>query len=134
MEYFVGAVFTFIVMLVSYRLFSAKMPNKIVNRSVHSQSYFYDVVKAAMPIIDMLKGKPKLETQAAKHHEKNIIRVLALGNSAYWIKDNAVYEAEIVDGYIDKESAKVVDMTHIDDVELKKMIYVVEKLTDGSQQ
>ena len=121
-------------MVIAYKMFSTKIPNKIVNRSVHSQSYFYDVVKVAMPIIDMLKGKPKINSQATKHRDKNVFRILALGNRAYWIRDNAVYEAEIVDGHIDKESAKVVDMSHIDDVELKKMIYVVEKLTEGSQQ
>ena len=121
-------------MVIAYKMFSTKIPNKIVNRSVHSQSYFYDVVKVAMPIIDMLKGKPIIQSQATKHRDKNIFKILALGNKAYWIRNNAVYEAEIVDGQIDKESAKVVDMTHIDDVELKKMIYVVEKLTEGSQQ
>ena len=121
-------------MYFSYRMLSAKMPNKIIRRSVHSQSYFYDAVKIALPIIDMLKPKPEKVSQSFKEQKKHTLRILTLGNRAYWIKDNAVHEADIVDGYIDGESTKVLDIMAMDDVELKKITYVVDKLTEGTQE
>lgn len=121
-------------MYFSYRIFSDKMPNKIIRRSVHSQSYFYDVVKIALPIIDMLKPKPEKVSQSFKEQKKHTLRILTLGDRAYWIKDNAVHEAAIVDGHIDGESTKVLDTTAMDDVELKKMIFIVDKLTEGTQE
>jgi hypothetical protein len=54
-----------------------------------------------------------------------------MGNDAYWIEDNRVYTAKFEDGIIDQENKKTVDMTTIDKVELDKMIFVVERLTEG---
>jgi hypothetical protein len=65
------------------------------------------------------------------NNQKNQQRMIFTEDKAYWIKDNAFYEAKVVDGEIDKENAKVVDTMAMDKVELDKMIFIVEKLTEG---
>jgi hypothetical protein len=50
---------------------------------------------------------------------------------AYWIEDSRVYTANFEDGVVDYDNKIVVDMTAIDKVELDKMIFVVERLTEG---
>lgn len=75
----------------------------------------------------------KAKTQASEFIAKNSTRILVLADQAYWIKDNALYVANFTDRGVDSESAKVVDTMAMDDVELKKIIYVIDKLTEGSQ-
>ena len=52
---------------------------------------------------------------------------------AYWIKDNTFYEANLVDGEVDKNTTKVVDTMTMDKVELDKMAFIVQKLTEGTR-
>jgi hypothetical protein len=54
-----------------------------------------------------------------------------LGSDAYWIKNNSLYTAKQDDGEIEEDTTKKVDMYAIDDVELKKMIFIVDVLTKG---
>jgi hypothetical protein len=80
---------------------------------------------------DSLFKIPRLEeTQMSKHQKTMQIRVIFVGNEAYWIKDNAFYVATTIDGMIDHESAKVVDTIGMDKVQLDKMSFIVEKLTE----
>lgn len=134
MEYAIGSILTLIAIYVSQKILKKSIPNKIVKRSIHSQSYFYEVVKPFVPIMDMLTPKRKIVTQASKEQDKHKIKILTYDNHAYWIRDNAVYEADIVHGELDRDSAKVLDMMGMNDVELKKIMFIVEKLTEGSQQ
>jgi hypothetical protein len=50
---------------------------------------------------------------------------------AYWIANNALQVAKIIDGIVQEDSAKKVDMMGMDKVELEEMIFIVEKLTEG---
>lgn len=133
MEYFIGSALTMVAVYVSYRMMQKSIPKRILKRSVHSQSYFYDVIKETLPIMEMLKPRRKRVSQSTKEQSKNILRVMVVDNEAYWIKDNAVYSSIIVDGIVDEESTKVVDIMGMDKVELDKMIFIIDKLTEGAQ-
>jgi hypothetical protein len=57
-----------------------------------------------------------------------------MDDKAYWIKNNTVFVSEIIDGdlsSISESTAKVVDMMALDKVELDKMVFIVETLTEG---
>jgi hypothetical protein len=58
-------------------------------------------------------------------------RVLILDDNAYWIKDQALYTAEIMDGMVNKETTRRVDTMTMDKVELDKTMFIVEKLREG---
>jgi hypothetical protein len=54
-----------------------------------------------------------------------------LDGRAYWIKDNQFYCADLVNGNVDQETAKPVDTMGMDKVQLDKMFFIVQKLTEG---
>ena len=71
-------------------------------------------------------------TQAAKHYDKTHIRIIMVQNKAYWIKDSVLYVAQIINGEVDHDSAKEVDIMSMDKVQLDKMMFIVDKLTEGT--
>ncbi len=127
MEYFAGSVVTLITMYIVAKLINhpknsvRKLPIKF------SQSRQYELTADFLPAIT----KQPAITQASKHHQAQYTRIVFLGNVAYWIEDSRVYTANFEDGMVDYDNKMVVDMTAIDKVELDKMIFVVERLTEG---
>jgi hypothetical protein len=63
---------------------------------------------------------PPLKTQATDHYDSGRMKILFSEDKAYWIKDNAVYCADIVDNQIVENSEKPLEM-----------MFIVEKLTEG---
>lgn len=118
---------TLIVVLL-LRLGKAKKP--IVISVMQSQAQLFEITKNTEYVIKMLDDKP--ETQASKHRESSIVRILFVENQAYWIRDSVFYTADIDnEGFIDIETTRAVDTMTMDKVQLEKMSFIVEKLTEG---
>jgi hypothetical protein len=107
-------------------LFKANKIGKIVYR----QSHLFSLIAPAIPYMPVAKTfRP---TQSFLNDEKNRQRMIFTEDRAYWIKDNAFYEASLLeDGEIDNSTAKIVDTMTMDKVELDKMAFIVQKLTEG---
>jgi hypothetical protein len=60
------------------------------------------------------------------------VRVMVVDDQAYWIKDNTFFTADMVDDNLDNDSTRTVDTMGMDEVQLKKMIFIVDKLTEGT--
>lgn len=73
-------------------------------------------------------NKPK-KTQATEFFDKTHPRILILEDGGYWISNNAVYYATFDDEGLDTDNAVQLDTTHMNDVELKKLMFIVEQLT-----
>jgi hypothetical protein len=129
MEYLIGSLLTF-VLLVSLRLFARKKINGFDTPITYSQSHVHELIRPFLPENEELQ-QVKV-TQAAKHYDKTHIRVIMVQNKAYWIKDNILYTAAIVDGEVDQDSAKEVDIMSMDKVQLDKMMFIVDKLIEGT--
>ena len=129
MEYFVGAVLTLVAVMVT-RFFVAKDNEKSGGIEIsYSQSNVYDLIRPFLPK-NMVRKLPP--SQSSKHYDKIFTKILIDGDNAYWIKDNTFYTGQIVDGDVDKESAKPVDTMAMDKVQLDKMIGIIETLTKGN--
>jgi hypothetical protein len=129
MEYLIGSVVTFVMMLILSNNIRKSIKTNQIKVLRYSQLATFEQVKGYLP--DSLFKEPRLEeTQMSKHQKTMQIRVIFVGNEAYWIKDNAFYVATTVDGMIDHESARVVDTIGMDKVQLDKMSCIVEKLTE----
>ena len=83
------------------------------------------------PVTINVYPQKDLVTQATNHFDNTQVRVLMTEHHAYWIANNALQVANIVDGIVQEDSAKKVDMMGMDKVELEEMIFIVEKLTEG---
>jgi hypothetical protein len=60
------------------------------------------------------------------------MKIMIVKDRAYWIKDNTFYVATVVDGQVNKETAKEVDTMAMSKVELDEMMFIVEKLREDN--
>jgi hypothetical protein len=128
MEYFLGCLFTLTMIYIVVRLL--KQPkNQIINKSIiHTQSRLHEMVKDFLPI----NFKP-LKTQATEYFESRHIMVVRNEDKVYWIQDKIFYVADIINGQIVEESKKRVDTSGMNKVELDKISFIVDKLTEGKK-
>jgi hypothetical protein len=127
MEYFAGSIVTLVTMYIVAKLVNHPKNNVKSVKTNFSQSRQYELVADFIPVVP---PKPFI-TQSIRHDQAQYVRIFFVGEDAYWIEDHRVYTAKFQNGIVDKENKKTVDMTTIDKVELDKMIFVVERLTEG---
>lgn len=129
MEYLVGAVLMF-VLLIAGNIALREPKRKLDNTQIkYTQSYVYSLVA---PLLNALPDeKPMLKTQATDYIQSSYVRVVILDGSAYWIKDHALFTAEVSDGVVAKETTRRVDTMAMSKVELDKTLFIVEKLREG---
>jgi hypothetical protein len=128
MEYFLGSIVTLAAIF-----FTKKYLTKTINTKIKptrfSQTRAFElsinIIKAA------IQPKEIPNSQSIVHYNKSTLKILILEKLAYWIKDNGLYVADIVDGDIDHDSTREVDTMDMDKVQLEKMIYIVEQLREG---
>ena len=128
MEYLVGSVVTLIVLFVLRNKLSKTTLTADPILIKYRQSHIFQMVK---PFLDLSTVKAKRKTQSYMHEEKMHVRVILVDRQAYWILNNVLFVADEVDGMIDKESTRPVDTISMDKVQLDKMIFIVEALTEG---
>lgn len=128
MEYLLGSVITILVLV-----FLRNKLSKIVDKTrpleiKYRQSHIFQMVK---PFLVFDSPKPRPKTQSTIYEDKLHVRVILVGDEAYWILNNVLFVANEVDGMIDKETTRPVDTMSMDKVQLDKMIFIVEALTEG---
>lgn len=129
MEYAIGSVITILTLFVFSRLANLKPQEVRQVRISHTQSTVFELIKPALPYIQDLPEP--LVSQAANHERSTHLRVIVSDGVAYWIQKNGLYYGTFVDGELDKESGKLVDMMALSKVELNKMSFIVDRLNSG---
>lgn len=130
MEFVIGA-FTAFGLFVAANLILRTPVSKMQSTKIrYSQSHVYSLVS---PLLEYVPDPPKDQPvrQSNNFVKDSYTKVLILDDNAYWIKDQALYTAEIVDGMVDKETTRRVDTMTMDKVELDKTMFIVEKLREG---
>lgn len=59
------------------------------------------------------------------------VHVAIIENKAYWVIGNVFYQADIVDGEVNKESSRPIDAFKMSSKDLTKMLYILDNLTEG---
>lgn len=133
MEYFLGSILTLIVVYIVGMFINKSRAQKEKIYVRYSQSHIYNLIADIVPTnSEMIQ---QLETQATKHYDKLFVHTLITDDKAYWISENVLYVADIVeDGSVDKETAKQVDTISMSKVELDKIMFIVEQLTKGNKK
>jgi hypothetical protein len=62
--------------------------------------------------------------------DENFIKVAVVEDKAYWIIDNILYEADFVDGEIEKEYARPVDAFEMDYVDVNRLMSILDDMQD----
>jgi hypothetical protein len=127
MNYLIGSLVTFILIhFMSKIMLNNTKSNK--KTFVYRQTNIFELVKPLLPPISSLK--PDRKSQAINHENKTNVKVIIMGNQAFWIKDNMFYMADMDGQHINKESTRRVDTMAMDKVELDKMLFIMDQLRD----
>ena len=127
-----GSLVTLLTVVIANKIISKRIAEaRLVKTPIYSQSFVHNLMSPYIPTNEELKNQSLKKTQSSKLIAKNLVRVLFTEDKAYWIKDNTVYTANLIDGVVDEESTLRVDMMAMDTVQLKEMSFIVEKLTEG---
>lgn len=127
MEYFVGSIVT-IVLLAGLLYAIRRIPQERVNVTRTSQSRIFDLVGRYL-VKDTVPFKM---SQSIKHQQSTMIKVFVMKNKAYWIKDNKVFTADIVDDEINSDEGVEVDMMSMTPVQLKEMLFIIDQLKENN--
>ena len=110
-----------------------KISNKrrmiFLNKNKYRQSSIYEMVKDVIP--KQRFDKPKVITQSQKHIQKNMLRVVIADGNAYWILNNVFYTANAINGRVDEETIKPLDIENMPVRELDKMLSILDDLKQG---
>ncbi len=130
MEYLVGSISTIVTMLTVLFVIKKINDNKpMVGRVSYSQSNIYERIKPAIPYMPPTEK----ESQATNHRKSQMVRIAVIENNAYWISNNSVFMAPVnEEGMVDYSSGTPIDTMAMDKVELNRISYIVERLTEGS--
>lgn len=129
MEYLLGSITTLVALIVINKLIKKESSKKELKLN-RSQSYLY---KLLSELSQKEFEKSKRERQSDKYLNKQSVKVMIVEDKAYWIKDNRLYMASYSEGNIDNYSIEEVDTISMDHVELKKTMFIVEKLSEDEQ-
>ena len=110
-----------------------KISNKrrmiFLNKNKYRQSSIFEMIKDVVP--KQRFDKPKVITQSQKHKQKNMLRVVIEEGSAYWILNNVFYTANAINGRVDEETIKPLDIENMPVKELDKMLSILDDLKQG---
>ena len=110
-----------------------KISNKkrmiFLSKNKYRQSSIYEMVKDVIP--KQRFDRPKVITQSQKHIQKNMLRVVIADGSAYWILNNVFYTANAINGRVDEETIKPLDIENMPTKELDKMLSILDDLKQG---
>jgi hypothetical protein len=134
MEFFIGAATTLACVIILNKFANSAI--KEVSKMpliTDTQSKRYEILKPAYDILAAITPQKEIDTQATRFFDSLYVRVAMVGDKAYWISDNALFETDIVDGDFEKENGKKVDTMTMDKVELDKIMYIVQQLTEDDK-
>jgi len=110
-----------------------KISNKkrmmFLGKHKYRQSYIYEITKNIVP--KQVFDKPKVITQSEKHIQKNMLKVVITEGKAYWILNNVFYTANAINGRVDEETIKPLDIENMPTKELDKMLSILDDLKQG---
>jgi hypothetical protein len=107
-----------------------KKEKKRISKTFFCQSDVHNLLKHFFSI--SLTNKDN-STQLTKRRESSMIKVIVLGNKAYWVSDNKFYVAEAVNGEIQKNTTRPVDIYNLPKIDLDKMLFILDSLKDGEK-
>jgi hypothetical protein len=130
MEYILTIVLTFIVSWAILRVIK-KNTQKGFSKTLYSQSDMHRLLKYFFSLNIITDEKPP--SQLTKRRERDMIRVIVMGDLAYWVSDNIFYVAEAINGEVIPQTAEPVDINSMSKRDLDKMLFILDSLKNGSK-
>jgi hypothetical protein len=68
-----------------------------------------------------------------EEHDDNFIKVAIVGDKAYWVFDNILYQADVLDDEVIKDNAQPVDAFHMKYEEVRELMEVLDEIQDWTE-
>lgn len=130
MEYIITSVLTFVLSYFILRVIR-KRSQKGFSKTLYSQSDIHNLLKYFFSL--QINDKQKSPSQLTKRKEKDIIKVIVIGDLGYWVSENIFYVAETVNGDIIHQTARPVDTNSMTRKDLDKMLFILDSLKNGNK-
>jgi len=72
-------------------------------------------------------------SQLTKRKQRSRIKVIVVGNEAYWVAENMFYVAEAFNGEVQPATAKPVDISSMSNKDIDKMLFILDSLKNGKE-
>lgn len=127
MEYIIGSLVTLATVVIVNRVLVREIKKQEAIPTIkYNQSHTYNLLKPYM--LDEGYEKFSTKTQSSEYQNRAYTKIVIAENEAYWIKDNNLYTAKIVNGDVDTETSEPVDTINMNKAELSKIMMIVETL------
>lgn len=135
MDFLLGSIVAISCIYIANKFISRKSEDRPPIRIRFSQSHKFDLTYGSY-LAFMNQISQYKDTQSFAYKRGQETRIVIIENEAYWIQDGMLYVGEWNEALaeVNQESKKRVDTMVLDKVELKKIIYIVEKLTEGTDR
>jgi hypothetical protein len=108
-----------------------KSARKGFSQTLYSQSDIHNLLKYFFSL--NISNNQKHPSQLTKRKEKDMIKVIVMGNLAYWVSENIFYVAEAIDGEVIPQTAEPVDTNSMSRKDLDKMLFILDSLKNGNK-
>jgi len=108
--------------------YSQKLRSEGVKSIMKSQSSIYNITKDFIP--KKSKQGELTSSQSKNYVSEQLIRIIAIDDKAYWVKDNKFFTAELLDGKINHDSTQEVNTINMSQKDLDKMLFILDRLKD----
>jgi hypothetical protein len=130
MEYFLGCLITLVSLFVFNKMLKQITIDKI-NVPIFTQSRKVELIRNYL--VSKTNAKPDVKTQSKEHVKKNSIKAFFWADNVYWVENGFLVTAKLINGSVDETTKKKVDTHSLDKVELDKITFIVDKLTEGNK-
>jgi hypothetical protein len=131
MEYFLIVVLTFALTWSIISILSKRKIN-LFSKIKYRQSNIHEIVKNVIP--KEMFERPRKIRQSEKHIQKNMLKVIITDGMAYWTTNNVFYSAKSINGRVDEETIKPLNVSELSKKELEKMMDILDSLRNGVGQ
>jgi hypothetical protein len=128
MQYFIASGLTLIASW-AILIIIKKKNNKKYSSLIYRQSDMHKMLKYFFSLNEKEKAKPLSQFQ--KRLEEGMLKVLIVGDEAYWVVNNVFYVADAFDNQVDPESARPVNIENMSKIDIEKMLFILDSLKDG---
>jgi len=130
MEYAIPVLLTFIAVLGIIKI-AEKYRWKDFNKISYSQSYMHYRLRSFIPKNTTVREK--IPSQIDQHIQKNMVKIVVIDGSAYWVADNIFYVADMQNGSVLSDTVRQIDTVNMSKEELDKMLVILDNLKDGGE-
>ena len=102
-----------------------------INVPIFTQSRKVELIRNYL--VSKTNAKPDVKTQSKEHVKKNSIKAFFWADNVYWVENGFLVTAKLINGSVDETTKKKVDTHSLDKVELDKITFIVDKLTEGNK-